>query len=169
MNRFTRSSIALAALTLASVLAFTSKASADTAQLKVETKVPSYCAFDAASLTPGALGKNFTNNTLDSTDTTNGGIVGSVDLTCNNPGSQLAIASVTFTQPTGASANLTSQLVTVTHPDGSVTYNGANASDPVSITSLGAIQNVKTDAKAVYSAPLIAGDYAFTINLTATP
>lgn len=165
MNRFTRSTIALAALTLAGVFSFSSQASADTATITVGATVPPNCAFTAATNIAGTLGQNLATKTLDST---NGNGFGSIDLDCNSAGSQLAITSVNFVQPTGASTNLASQLVTVTHLDGTITNNGTTTGAPITITSTG-VRQVKVDAKAIYNAPLIAGTYTFTVVLTANP
>jgi hypothetical protein len=167
MKRSTRSFIALASVTLAGVFSFASTASADTAQVELETTIATSCAFDIPSLLNGTLGADFTNNILDSAG--NGGSPATVDLTCNNAGSQLAISGVNFAQPTGANANLTNQSVTVTHPDGTITNDGTTSDPPIAITSTGTPQTVEINAEAVYSAALLAGTYTFTVDLTATP
>jgi len=166
MNRFTHSAIALATLTLAGVFSFAPKASADDAIIRIDTTVTASCTFGTQTAI-GVLGQNFNTNTLDSAGT--GGTTATIPLTCNNPGSQLAITNVTFDEPSGASSFLESQLVTVSHTNGSITYDGNSYGTPVNITESPSPQTVSINAKAVYSSPLKAGNYAFIINLTATP
>ena len=171
MNRFTRSSIALATLTLAGVFSFAPKASASDATITIATTVNASCTFGAAAAT-GVLGIDFSTNTLDTTGT--GGTTATIPLTCNYPGSKLTISNVVLDQPPNASSYVQSQLVKVQHPQGSTnyTYDGNTGTGtygtPISI-SPSTDATVSIDAKAVYSAPLIAGNYKFTINLSATP
>lgn len=166
MNRVTRSSVALAALSLASIVSFASKASADTATLTVSTIVPQSCSFAQGTKTPGTLGQDFANNTLDSNFT--GGLAATIDLTCNNLGSKLTLTSSALTT-SGVTQTPSSTLVTVTHPNGTITNNGTTISAPVPITTIGVAQTVEVDAKAVYANAIEAGTYTFTVNLTANP
>jgi hypothetical protein len=159
-----RLSFALATLTLVSSLGVASKASADTATVTIAEDVPATCLFNDATNTPGTLGYNIANKTLNTASGTGSPTTGSISVLCNAAGS-ISITSVTPTIPN----TMTQSSLTATISDGTstATHNGTTSSGTIALAS--GTEDITVGLNVQYNEVLAPGNYSYAIELTANP
>lgn len=169
MFNLTHKSLFISTLAIAGISSFCLKASADTATVTLDANIPPLCQFDTGTLTDGTLGVDLTNYTLDSTNTANGGVSASVDVTCNTLGA-VTIQSVAITEPSAAMTSARNTLnATVTDTaSNTASHNGTTATGSIAITA-GSTETLTVDLLADYNSILEAGIYSFDVTLEATP
>lgn len=157
-----RLSFALATLTLVSSLGVASKASADTATVTISEDVPATCLFNDATNTPGTLGYNIANKTLNTASES--GNTGSISVLCNAAGS-ISITSVTPSIP----AAMTQSSLTATISDGTntATHNGTTPTGTITLAS--GTEQINVALNVQYAETLAPGNYSYAIELTANP
>ena len=157
-----RLSFALATLTLVSSLGVASKASADTATVTISEDVPATCLFNDATNTPGTLGYNIANKTLNTASES--GNTGSISVLCNAAGS-ISITSVTPSIP----AAMTQSSLTATISDGTntATHNGTTPTGTITLAS--GTEDITVALNVQYAETLAHGNYSYAIELTANP
>jgi hypothetical protein len=157
-----RLSFALATLTLVSSLGVASKASADTATVTISEDVPETCLFNDATNTPGTLGYNIANKTLNTA--ASGGTIGSISVLCNAAGS-ISITTVTPTIP--AAMTVSSLTATISDGTNTATHNGTTSSGTITLAS--GTEDITVGLNVQYNEVLAPGNYSYAIELTANP
>jgi hypothetical protein len=140
------------ALILASSVAFTSKASAQDAVVEFSGTLAGSCTFGS----PNSGTLNFSGSTI--TTTSNG----TINVTCNSPG------TITVATPTAASVP---QGVTIATTAATISGNGQTVTSADAGLTVVPGQETPINVSMTASSPanLIAGAYNFTVTLTATP
>ena len=173
MNRFI-SILSLGSFaTLASLIALIPQAIAQTVnsgEVEMTATIGTFCIFE--NEIDGTLGvPSGQPDTLDSTALANGitaldGAAGSIDVTCNDPTSQIGIDTVTENNTAEITVNTFTTTVTgLANPLSSV--DGA-ASNAVAVGSTNT-ETLLVNLAATYNSNLSAGDYTYTVNLVANP
>ena len=161
-----RLSFALATLTLVSSLGVASKASADTAIVTISEDVPATCLFDGTTNTPGALGYNIANKTLNTASGTGSPTTGSISVLCNAAGS-ISITSVTPSPSIPATMTQSSLTATISDGTNTATHNGTTSSGTITLAS--GKEDITVALNVQYAEILAPGNYSYAIELTATP
>lgn len=173
MNRFI-SIISIGSLaSLASMTALMPQATAQTVnsgQVEITATVGAICIFE--NEIDGTLGvPSGQPDTLDSAAAANGitaldGAKGSIDVTCNDPASQISIDTVAENNTAGITVD--TYTATVTGLADPLTSVDGTASNAVAVGSTNT-ETLEVDLTATYNSNLSAGDYTYTVNLIANP